>query len=155
MPATLALLLALASCDQPLTVEQQVIHTIREMEAKIENGERRPFMAHIAQDFTAQNGRMNRDQVRTLVVFHFKRYERIQGRLFPIEVAETGPGTAEARFRALVTGGPDWIPDAGQVYDFETWWRLEEGDWLLQAANWNSVELDEVLDNLPLPESDP
>ncbi len=116
--------LVLTACDKPLTVEQQVIHTIREMEAKIEGGERRAFMEHIGEGFTAQDGRMNRDQVRALVVFQLNRYERLQGQLFPISVLETGPETAEASFRALVTGGPNWIPDSGQVYDFETAWRL-------------------------------
>jgi hypothetical protein len=150
------LLLALvASCSQPLTVEQRVIHAIREMEAKIEGGERRAFMEHIAEDFTAQDGRMNRDQVRALVVFQLNRYERLQGQLFPIAVVETGPGTATAGFRALVTGGPGWIPDSGQVFDFETHWRLEGDDWLLASANWEPVPLDQVLDELPLPTDDP
>jgi hypothetical protein len=151
----LAIGLALTACDKPLTVEQQVIHTIREMEAKIEGGERRAFMEHIGAGFTAQDGRMNRDQVRALVVFQLNRYERLQGQLFPISVLETGPETAEAKFRALVTGGPNWIPDSGQVYDFETTWRLEDGDWLLVSANWDPVPLDEVLDKLPLPSNDP
>ncbi|MEE4218446.1 MAG: nuclear transport factor 2 family protein [Xanthomonadales bacterium] len=125
------------------------------MEAKIEGGERRAFMEHIGAGFTAQDGRMNRDQVRALVVFQLNRYERLQGQLFPISVLETGPETAEAKFRALVTGGPNWIPDSGQVYDFETTWRLEDGDWLLVSANWDPVPLDEVLDKLPLPSNDP
>ena len=148
-------LLALAACSKPLTVEQQIIHTIREMEAKIEGGERRAFMEHIADGFSAQDGRMTREQVRALVVFQLNRYERLQGQLFPVTVTETGPDTAEARFRALVTGGPNWIPDAGQVYDFATWWELDGGDWMLKAANWEPVPLDEVLDELPLPEYDP
>ena len=42
------------------------IHAESEMEALIESGERRAFMAHLAEDFTAQEGRMNRDQVRAL-----------------------------------------------------------------------------------------
>jgi hypothetical protein len=151
----LAVLTLAASCSQPLTVEQRVIHAIREMEAKIEGGERRAFMEHIAEDFTAQDGRMNRDQVRALVVFQLNRYERLQGQLFPIAVSETGPGTASANFRALVTGGPGWIPDSGQVYDFETAWRLEGDDWLLTSANWKPVPLDQVLDELPLPDGGP
>ena len=143
-------LLLTAACSQPLTVEQRVIHAIREMEALIEAGERREFMTFIAEDFSAQNGRMNRDQTRALVVFQLRRYERLNAQLFPISVTESGPETAQARFRALITGGPGWIPDSGQVYDFETTWRLQDGDWLLTGANW-----DQVLDELPLPAPDP
>ncbi|MBT8040558.1 MAG: hypothetical protein HKO85_10135 [Xanthomonadales bacterium] len=150
----LALALLTAACSPPLTVSQQIIHAIREMEARIEAGERREFMEFIADDFSAQNERMNRDQVRALVVFQLRRYERLNGQLFPISVTETAPDTAEARFRALITGGPGWIPDSGQVYDFETWWRFEDGDWLLTSANWDEVPLDEVLDDIPLPTPD-
>ena len=153
--AAILVLLLLSGCGERLTVEQQVIQTIRSMEDRIESGERRAFMTHVAEDFSAQDGRMNREQVRALVVFQLNRYERLQARLFPISVTETGAGTAEAQFRALVTGGPNWIPDSGQVYDFETGWRLEDGEWLLVSANWEPVPLDEVIENLPLPANDP
>ena len=103
LPGLAALLVA---CSQPLTVEQQVITVIRQMEEKIEAGERRAFMAHIADDFSGQGGRMNRDQARALVVFQLRRFERLQAQLFPITVTETGRDTATAEFRALVTGGP-------------------------------------------------
>ena len=153
--SALGVIALLLGCGESLTVEQQVIHTIREMEAKIEAGERRPFMEHIAEDFAAQDGKMSRDEVRALVIFQLNRHKSLQGQLFPISVVETGIDTAQASFRALVTGGPGWIPDSGQVYDFETGWRLDGGDWLLVTANWKPVPLDEVIDNLPLPASDP
>jgi len=149
-----ALLLALAACSQPLTVEQRVIAAIRDMEAKIEAGERREFMQRVAPDFVAQDGRMNRDQAHALVVFQLRRYERLQAQLFPIRVTETGPDTATAEFRALVTGGPGWIPESGQVYDFSTAWRQDGGDWLLVRADWSPVPFDEALRNLPSPSSD-
>lgn len=144
----------LVACSQPLTVEQQVIATIREMEAKIEAGERREFMTHIAEDFSGRDGRMNRDQVRALVVFQLRRFERLQAQLFPITVTEIAPDRATAEFRALVTGGPGWIPERGQVYDFSTTWQQSGGDWLLTAADWQPVPLDEVLENLPAPDFD-
>ncbi|MEJ2384093.1 MAG: nuclear transport factor 2 family protein [Xanthomonadales bacterium] len=148
------LVLFLVACSQPLTVEQRVIAQIRQMEEKIEAGERRAFMAHIAEDFVGRNGGMNRDQVRALVVFQLRRFERLQAQLFPINVTETGPDTATAEFRALVTGGPGWIPERGQVYDFSTAWQERDGEWLLIGADWAPVPLDEVLDKLPAPSID-
>jgi len=142
---TLLALAGLAACSENLSVEQQVIVTIREMESKIEAGERRRFMAHIAEDFQAQGGSMNRDQVRAMVVFQLNRHERLNAQLFPITVTETGDTMAKASFRALVTGGPGWIPDSGQVFDFVTQWRLVEGDWLLTSASWDPVPLEEAL----------
>jgi len=145
LPVTLALLGALASCGKQLTVEQQIIATIREMEARIEAGERRPFMEHISEDFSGQGGSMNREQVRALMIMQLNRYQRLQGQLLPIQVEDTGEDTASANFRALVTGGPNWIPESGQVFEFDTRWRKVDGDWLLTAADWDPVPLDEVL----------
>lgn len=151
--AVLLPLVLLAACSQPLTVEQQVIETIRQMEEKIESGQRLAFMEHIDAGFTGQQGRMNREQVRALVILQLNRYKELQGQLFPISVTETGPDTATAEFRALVTGGPGWIPDSGQVYDFQTAWKKDGSDWLLVSADWKPVPLDEVLENLPAPSS--
>jgi hypothetical protein len=137
--------MAAVSCSQPLTVEQQIIATIRQMEEKIEAGERRRFMTHISDDFLGQQGMMTREQVRALVIMQLNRHQRLQARLFPIRVTETGETTAAADFRALVTGGPKWIPESGQVYEFETRWRLDGDEWLLEAADWEPVPLDEAL----------
>jgi len=134
----------LVGCGERLTVEQQIIATIRDMEAEIEAGERRPFMAHISEDFRGQDGALNREQVQALMIMQLNRYQRLQGQLFPILVVETGEGAATAHFRALVTGGPNWIPESGQVFDFETEWRRIDDEWLLHAANWDPAPLEDV-----------
>lgn len=129
----------LAACGGELTVEQQVIVAIREMEARIEAGERRPFLAYVSEDFRGQGGSLNRDQLRALLIMQLNRYRRLQGQLFPILVLETDEGEATADFRALVTGGPDWIPESGQLFEFKTRWRREAGEWRLIAADWEPV----------------
>lgn len=138
-------LAGLSACSQPLTVEQRIIAAIRNMEAKIEANERRSFMEYIAEDFKGQNGSMSREQVHAIVVFQLNRHKRLQAQLFPIHVTESGDGSATAGFRALVTGGPKWIPESGQVFDFVTHWRLADDEWIVYAANWTPVALDEVL----------
>jgi hypothetical protein len=145
--ALLAVLLSLlaGACGEGPTVEQQVIATIREMEAHIEAGERRPFMDYIAEDFSGQDGSLDREQLRALMIMQLNRYQRLQGQLFPIQVQETGEDTAAARFRALVTGGPNWFPESGQVFDLATHWRRIDGDWRLTAADWDPAPLDESL----------
>jgi len=142
-----AMLLAVltVACGEEPTVEQQVIATIREMETHIEAGERRPFMDYLAEEFSGQHGSLNRDQVRALMIMQLNRYQRLQGRLFPIRVQPAGEDAATAHFRALVTGGPNWFPESGQVFEFETHWRRIDGDWRLTAANWDPVPLDEAL----------
>jgi hypothetical protein len=132
------LLIALLSgCARPLTVEQQIIAAIREMEVRIEAGERRQFMSHIADDFDGQNGRLTRQQLRGLVIYQLNRHQRLHAQLFPINVKETGEGTASATFSALITGGPGLIPSEGQLYEFETDWWYEGGEWKLASASWD------------------
>ncbi|MGK2924463.1 MAG: hypothetical protein ACSLE2_02470 [Lysobacterales bacterium] len=133
------ILALLAACSDELTVEQQVIVTIREMEARIEAGERRPFLANISADFHGQDGSLNRDQLRALLIMQMNRYPHLQAQLFPIRVVETGEGEATADFRALVTGGPEWIPESGQLFEFETHWLREDDEWRLIAADWVPV----------------
>lgn len=138
--------LALFACSKPLTTQQQVIAVIRNMEAQIEEGERRPFMNHVADEFSGQNGQLNRDQLRGMVIYQLNRYQRLSAQLFPIRVTETGEGLATATFRALVTGGAGWLPENGQVYDFETHWTRQSGDWMLLKADWTPVPLDKVIE---------
>ena len=139
------LIAAFSACSPPLTVSQQVIAAIREMETHIENGERRPFISLVAEDFNGQNGQLNRQELQRLVIYQLNRHQRLHAQLFPISVVETSEETASAKFRALITGGPGWIPDQGQLYDFETLWRYEGGEWQLTSADWTPVPLDEVL----------
>ena len=136
---------AFVACSPHLTVSQQVIAAIREMESRIEEGERRPFMSHVAEDFNGQNGQLNRQELRSLVFYQLNQHQRLHAQLFPIKVSETGENTASAIFRALITGGPGWIPDQGQLYDFETHWRKDDDEWKLTSANWTPVPLDKVL----------
>lgn len=139
LPLLICALALAAGCDAELTVEQQVIATIREMEARIEAGERRPFMAYISEDFRGQGGSLNREQLRALLIMQLNQYQRLQGQLLPIQVEETGEDTATSRFRALVTGGPGWIPDSGQLFEFRTGWRRVEGEWQVVSADWEPV----------------
>ena len=139
------LLTAVVSCSKQLTVEQQVIAVIREMETRIEDGERRPFMSHVSGDFSGQDGRVTHDELRAMVLLQLNRHQRLHAQLFPIRVTADSEESAKATFRALITGGPGWLPDSGQVYDFETQWSKQSGDWMLHSANWTPVPLDEVL----------
>jgi hypothetical protein len=138
-------MVGLLACSKPLTVEQQIIAVIREMETRIENGERRPFMSHVAADFNGQNGLLNRDELQRFVLLQLNQHQRLHAQLMPIHVTETGDNTASASFRALITGGPNWIPDSGQIYDFETLWIRQDDEWLLLSANWTPTPLEKAL----------
>lgn len=137
-------LLLIAACAKPLSVEQQIIKTIEQMEAHFEAGESRAFVNFLTDDFKAPGAGMNRDQVRAFLILQLKRYRELDARILSIQVTEREPGRATAKFNALVTGGPGWIPENGQLYTFETFWHQQSGDWLLEAAYWEPATLKEV-----------
>ncbi len=143
---SLFLVCGLAACSQPLTVEQQIIAEIRNMEASIEDRERRAFMGHVADEFVGQDGMTTRQQLNALVLYHLNRNQRLQAQLFPINVISTSQETAEAYFRVLITGGSSWLPERGQMYEVTTHWNYQDGDWMLIRANWEITKLPVVID---------
>ena len=140
------LLSCLVACSPQMSVEQQVISAIRDMEAAVEAGERRTFMQHVAGDFTGQGEIRTRDQVNALVLYQLHRHEQVHAQLLPIFVTPSGQDEAEARFHVLLTGGKGWLPEQGQMYEFNTRWKLREGDWMLTAARWKAAVLEDALD---------
>lgn len=129
----------LAGCSEPPSVEQQVVAAIQELEALGEAGDRGGFMDGVAEDFQGQGGAMTRDEFGALLVLQWNQHRRIRAQLFPIEVTELGPALATAQFRVLLTGGGGLIPESGRLYDVETTWSAEGGDWLLWRASWASA----------------
>ena len=73
--------LLLGACSEPLTLEQQIIATMRNMEAHVEARERRAFMAYVAADFNGQDGEFNRDQLNGLLLYYLRRYKQVNAQL--------------------------------------------------------------------------
>jgi len=133
--------MALVSCGEKLTVEQQVIATLRNMESAAEEGRHLDFMENIADDFSAQQGSMGRLEFHRFMIFQINQHRRLQAQFFPIYVTETGEDSASAHFKLLVTGGAGLLPDSGQLFEVETEWERDGGDWLLSGADWEPVQL--------------
>ncbi len=132
----------MVACARELTLEQQIIATLRNMEAHIEQGERRDFMAYVAADFRGQGGELNHDQLNAMLLYQLRRYQRVHAQLLPVTVREAGLDEAEANFSLLLTGGNEGLlPENGQLYEISSLWRYENGDWLLQSAQWQPVRV--------------
>lgn len=133
--------MALASCGKKLTVEQQVIATLRHMESAAEEGRHLDFMENVADDFSAQQGSMGRLEFHRFMIFQINQHRRLQAQFFPIYVTENSDDSASARFKLLVTGGAGLLPESGQLFEVETEWIRDGGDWLLRGAAWEAVNL--------------
>lgn len=135
------LLLALLGCSSELSLEQQITTKLRNMEAHIEAGERRDFMAYVAKDFYGQGGEFNHDQLNGLLLYQLRRHKRVHVQMLPVTVLPAGVDEAEASFQVLLTGGEGWLPNSGQFYQVNSLWRQQDGEWLLQTAHWKPVRV--------------
>jgi hypothetical protein len=136
------LVLALFACGEELSVEQQIIRTINEMEALAEAGERRDFMEFVAGEFDGQLGRLTKEEFRRFMVLQWNENQRLNAQLGPISVTELGEGMAAADFSGLITGGRGLLPERGQMFNFETSWLMIDGQWQLVSAVWEPIRLD-------------
>ena len=141
---SLLAILVLAGCAEKLSVEQQIIATLRTMEADAEAGNHLDFMANIADAFKGQQGSLDRREFHRFMIYQINQHRRLQAQFFPIYVTETGEGLASAHFKILVTGGAGLLPESGQLFEVESRWIRDGGDWLLSGADWEAVRLPDL-----------
>lgn len=136
MLTSTGLALALAGCGTELDDEAAIIQTIDAMTEAIEQGDVSAFMAPVAEDFVAINGRLDRRALGLLVRRERLARDAIRIRRADAEIEFFGESRATATFRALATGGSGLLPDEGRFWRIETGWRRDGGDWKLVSAEW-------------------
>ena len=138
--SALCLLLFLSACSPDVDDKTRIERTIAAMTEALEEGDVSDFMAPVADDFVAVNGRLDRRALGLLV-----RRERLARDAIGIQRLDTrieifehesGNSRAVASFRALATGGTGLLPDEGRFWKVETGWRRDGDDWTLISAEW-------------------
>lgn len=137
--------LLLTACGEKLSVEQQIIATLRNMEYAAEEGQHLEFMSYIADSFSGQQGSMDRREFHRFMIFQINQNRRMQAQFFPIFVQETDEDSASAHFKLLVTGGAGLLPENGRLFEVETQFQRDGSDWLLTGANWEPVQFPDQL----------
>ena len=127
------LLLLLAACTRE-PPEAALRATIASMQQAAEKNDTDALFEPIAEDFSGSEG-MDRKAFRRYVTLMGMRYKSVDVNLGPMDVKLFGD-RATVKFTAAVTSGPGLLPDQGQVYEVDTGWRLEGGDWKLISARW-------------------
>ena len=91
----------------------------------------------LAEDFVGNDG-LDRDGAARMAQGAFLRYRDVSVALGPREVRLHGADRATVRFTAALTGrtGDGLLPESGHVYNVESGWRLEDGDWRLVSVRW-------------------
>lgn len=129
----MALGLVLTAC-QRTPPEERLRTTIAGLKTAIEQHDTSALQDTMAEDFIGPGG-LDRDGARRMALGTFLRYRDVGVSLGPLDI-DLRQEHATVRFAAALTGGAGILPDSGQVYDVETGWRLEGGQWLLVNAKW-------------------
>ena len=130
----LATWLLLAACAKT-PPEQKLRDALTSLQSSIETRDASALEATLASDFVGQDG-MDRDGARQLARVMFLRHRDIGATLGPPRI-DLQDQHATVRFTAALTGGAGGIlPDAARLYEVETAWRMEGGDWRLISAQW-------------------
>lgn len=133
--ACVGLLLVLAACSRS-DPEQAVRAQVDALQQAIDARDAGAVEDLLAEDFIGNEG-LDRRGAKQLAAGVFLRHREIGARLGPVTVELRGEGEAIARFSVLATGGSGGLlPEQGQVYQVQTGWRLQDGDWKLLNASW-------------------
>jgi ketosteroid isomerase-like protein len=133
----IVVLVCLSACGRSESSEQRLRATIEALDAAIEQRDSAAVSELLAEDFVGPDG-LDRQGARRLAVATFMRYRDLGVTLGPLELKTTS-GHATARFSAALTGGSGrMLPDAARLYEVETGWREEDGEWKMTSAQWSA-----------------
>jgi ketosteroid isomerase-like protein len=128
-------LLGLAACSRP-SDEEQIRAALSAMQEAVESGKPSDFMQYVADDFTGNDGVVDRASLHNLLRAQVLTNSRIGVALSSIDVELKGD-RATVTVDAVMTGGNGgWIPERGSVHRIESGWRKADGTWLCINAQW-------------------
>jgi hypothetical protein len=133
--SSVLLAFTLAACSRTPD-ETRIRETIAAMETAVESRNPRDFMAHVAEDFAGQDSGFDRPALHNLLRAQFLRNESVGVLIGPIEVVLQQP-RATARMTVTLSGGAGGlVPERGAIYEVETGWKRDGGDWRVISATW-------------------
>lgn len=130
----LYVMLVLCACSQTPD-EQRVRSAIDAAVLAVESTDAGEFDDYLSEDFVGDNGRVEASDLVGLLRLQRLRGEHVGVLLGPITVEPRGD-RLQANFSVTLTGGGRLLPNRAGVYQVESSWRLEDGDWKCYAASW-------------------
>lgn len=132
---TLCGVLVLSACHRP-TDEVLVRQAIESTAQAAEKGSATGVASALTEDFDGNAGSLDRRALSGMVGVLALRGEQVKVNLGPIDVEHRGERLVATFTVALRSGG---LPDNLGVYQVETAWRLDDGDWRCYSANWKQT----------------
>ena len=136
MLALVCLLMTAVSGCSRTPPEQAVRQQLVALQSAIDARDAGAVHDLLADDFIG-NGGMDQRGARQMAAAVFLRHRDVSARLGPLTVEIRSKTEAIATFNVLATGSDGGVlPTNGQIFDFETGWRLIDGKWRLLNARW-------------------
>jgi hypothetical protein len=133
----LLLMAGLSACHHTPD-ESRVRQGIEKAEHAAEQAGASALDAVLSDDFDGNHGEMERRQLLGLLRAASFRGETIHALTGPIEVEQHGDRYV-ARFTVTLTSGGKLLPAQIGVYQVETAWRKDGGEWRCYSATWTSA----------------
>ena len=130
--------MALAACHRTPD-ESRVRQGIEKAEQAAEHADASALDDVLSEDFSGNEGEMERRQLVGLLRAASFRGETIHALTGPVEVEPHGDRYV-ARFTVTLTSGGRMLPSNIGVYRVETAWRKDGREWRCYSATWKSGE---------------
>jgi hypothetical protein len=127
---------ALVACHR-VPAEQQIHRAIESAAAAARDNDSSGVLAVVGDDFTGNDGELDRSGLRRLLAIRALRQDRTGVLVGPVTFDHKGDRIV-ASFNLVLTGGKpgDLLPDRSAIYAMTTAWRREGGKWICYSAAW-------------------
>lgn len=129
--------LALSACHRTAdeALVRQAIEATAQAAAK---GSATGVVSALTEDFDGNAGALDRRGLGGMVGVLALRGEQVKVNLGPISVERRGERLV-ATFTVALRSGGRLLPDNLGIYQVETAWRLDDGDWRCYSATWKQT----------------
>lgn len=114
--------------------EKNILGNIQAMRKAIQNHDKDSFMKHVAPRYRGQS-HGNRPVLERFVIEQLRRNKNIYIYMADTSI-EIKDSIARVVFYAGTAGGPDQVPERGQLFKVQTSWKEFNGYWQLTHAKW-------------------
>jgi len=134
----LAVALLAAACSRPPD-EVRIRSAIEAMKAAAEARKAAGVLEYLADDFTGNNGEVDRDGLARLLKMHFLQRDAIGVDIGAIAIDIDGD-RATAKFEIVLSDGSGrWLPSGRETYAIISGWRRDGSGWICYNATWSNA----------------
>lgn len=134
VPLIVAVCMVATACHRT-PPEEAVRRAVHAAEQAAEQTDAGAFADRLSADFTGNTGEVDRTQLTNLLRLARLRHESVHVLMGPVTVAPRGDRYVVS-FTVTLTSGGRLLPEDMGVYDVESAWRREGGEWVCYSATW-------------------